>query len=474
MTKKSHSMWKFLALAMPLILGTAGFFMAGEKVLDAMFISACLYGMEYQDPPANILVEIARWTAPLATAGGVVMLFASVRKAAGNYLRYVKGGSVAVYGPDEEKEELLRQLGGRGIDGGESFVRAERYILMGDDEENLNFYSQNQEALVGHITCLKCSSLRVQESINSDVRLLCPEETAARLFWKEHCLYNTSVQAGHQMKIVFLGFGKLGEELLMRGLQDNIFDPAQRIEYHIFGDGRAFLAVHHQISMIEDPVVFHTELWYDQLPLIEEAHMVVVLTQEGQLALVRDLLLAACRKKIHVFASGDTGLEFLYGKERLIPFFWERETRLLQNIWGDKLFERAKKINLRYAVLNSGAQDTEEAKEAEWKNLDAFTRYSNISAADYHEIQLKMLKAMGQPEDPDLLPAKYLELLSELEHNRWCRYHYLNNWQYGIPGNGKTKDPAKRIHKDLVPYGKLTDQERNKDRENIRILLSVK
>ena len=33
------------------------------------------------------------------------------------------------------------------------------------------------------------------------------------------------------MRIVFLGFGVLGEELLSCALQDNIFHPDQKIEY---------------------------------------------------------------------------------------------------------------------------------------------------------------------------------------------------------------------------------------------------
>lgn len=83
-------------------------------------------------------------------------------------------------------------------------------------------------------------SLRAQENADPDVRVVCPEETKARLFWKKHCLYDMSLRRGHQMKLVFVGFGRLGEEALLQGLQNNIFDPEQRIEYHIFGDGDGF------------------------------------------------------------------------------------------------------------------------------------------------------------------------------------------------------------------------------------------
>ena len=63
-----------------------------------------------------------------------------------------------------------------------------------------------------------------------------------------------------------------------------------------------------------------------------------------------------------------------------------------------------------------------------------------------------------------------LDKLAEIEHIRWCRYHYLNNWSYGMPDNGKTKDAQRRIHSSLRPYPVLPPQEQEKDRENVRLL----
>ena len=162
------------------------------------------------------------------------------------------------------------------------------------------------------------------------------------------------------------------------------------------------------------------------------------------------------------------------GKERLSLFCWKQEAQKPDRIFGDQLLGRAKKINLRYANIYSGVPENDEKKEEEWRALDAFTRYSNVSAADYHEIQLKILKAIGEPAEVEKLSPKSLELLAELEHIRWCRYHYLNNWRYGVPDNGKAKDKTRRIHADLVPYESLTDSEKEKDRENIRVMLSIR
>ena len=97
----------------------------------------------------------------------------------------------------------------------------------------------------------------------------------------------------------------------------------------------------------------------------------------------------------------------------------------------------------------------------------------NISTADYHEIRRHMIRRMGGQPDGKGLTEEQWELLAELEHMRWCRYHWLNNWRCGIPADGKAKDPARRIHADLIPYDQLTEAEKEKDRSTIRVLLGL-
>lgn len=476
MEKKTYAkIGKASLFFVPLAFGLMGFFVvARQSFTDSLFLSISLYMMNYQDTPPNFWIELGRWTAPLASASGILLAFSVLRKRLRDYWCYRSGQSIAVYGPESEKQELLARLGRDGIDGGERLVRAQRYILLGSEEENLAFYTEHSHALAHRMVFLCSRTLPAQSVSAANLRLFCPEETAARLFWKTCDMYRLSESCHHQLQIVFVGFGRLGEELLKYGLQDNIFSPRQRIEYHIFGEGAAFRAVHRELAEIGDPIHFHGMPWYEELSMLEQAQMVIVLEQENQLSLLQSLLLATRRMKIHVFTAESTGVELLAGRERLVSFSWRREVLTPERILEDGLFERAKRINLRYASLYGGATENEETKEAEWQKLDAFTRYSNISSADYHEVRLEMLKAMGQPADPRQIPADCLELLAQLEHIRWCRYHFLNNWRQGALPAGQRKDAGQRIHTDLVPYESLSEGEKEKDRETIRVLLSVK
>lgn len=463
---KLKRIYRPILILIPFLLGLIGFLMAGETVLQAVYNCICLYGMGHKELPPNALIEVARWLAPLATAGSVVLVVRTLRRACRGIVARCTGRSVAVYGPAAEKDALLKELGIRGIGMDQRPVKAHSYILLGEETENLEFYRWHEKLLEEKDVYLKCSSLPAQSTGKSNLHLFCPEETAARFFWKAHCPCELSERNGHRMKIVLLGFGKLGRELIVTGLQNNIFHPDQHIEYHVFGEEKGFRKLYHRLSEISDPVIFHEELWMERLPLIEEAQMVIVAQQEEQLSLLRELTLALPGKRIHVLADQPDGVKMMDGQNPLVCFDWKRETMQLEHIVGTRLHLYAKRVNLRYAHLYQQVEETAENRELEWNKLDAFTRYSNISTADYHDVRLRMLKG----EAPD---KEQMELLAELEHIRWCRYHFLNNWKWGVPENGGNKDLKKRIHRLLIPYNELDETEKEKDRENIRMMLAL-
>jgi hypothetical protein len=57
----------------------------------------------------------------------------------------------------------------------------------------------------------------------------------------------------------------------------------------------------------------------------------------------------------------------------------------------------------------------------------------------------------------------HIELLAEAEHNSWMKQRLNADWEYG-----EIRDDEKRIHPDLIPYHKLANKEKEKDRDSIR------
>lgn len=462
---------------LPFCLGVAGFLSSKASFLDAMFKSIGLYLLNYSDTPPNILIELARWTAPLATASGILLVLSKVEKRIQNYILYRRGNSIAVYGPQPYRQELINQLGKRGIDGGdygtnEPMVLAQDYLLLGEQKDTIRFYTENRQNLMGHTVYLQAELPALSVS-DAKLRLFCPEETTARLYWKQRDVYEISTQHQHHIKIVFVGFGILGQQLLTYALLDNLFDPNQVIEYHIFGDSSGkFTATHPELDQISDPVFFHTEQWYENIALLEKANLVLVCEQNDQFNLVQSMISVLTVPEIDVFTADDVTFDLLDDNNRLRAFPWQQIVWDPDNIFSSTMFAQAMELNLHYAHIYSGVIENAANREAEWAKLNGFTRYSNVSAADYHDVRLHMMKKLGWPEDAHQLTSEQLELLSELEHIRWCRYHQLNNWKYGTPENGSRKDPVKRLHMDLIPYGELTEAAKQKDRENILLLLS--
>ena len=472
--KQTNKLLKYLVFLAPLLCGTIGFCVfEHESLLNSVFTTITMYVLNYGDTPPNFLVETARWTAPLVSAYSVLLAASALRERLKNRIRSRRADAVAVYGPEEYRIPMLHALGSLGVAGGGTPAGTRRHILLWEESENLRFYDQNREDFAGKNVYLKCRSIPTQAAAGVNLHVFCPEETAARLFWKGNCLYEESCACGHQMQIILIGFGKLGSELLTSALQNNIFSPDQRIEYHIFGGDPSYLKIHHMLDKVQDPILFHEEPWQDCLPLLEEAERIIVLQQGAQTELLSQLLLAVKTPRIDLFPANETGIDIMDGKERIRCFPWRELAYRPENILSEELYRLAKAVNLRYAHLYAGVPETEENLNAEWEKLDTFTRYSNISSADYHEIRLKMLKAMGEPDDPDRMTDGCMELLAELEHMRWCRYHWLNNWTCGIPENGKNKDTARRIHIDLMPYDRLPDKEKQKDRDTVRLLLEL-
>jgi hypothetical protein len=56
-----------------------------------------------------------------------------------------------------------------------------------------------------------------------------------------------------------------------------------------------------------------------------------------------------------------------------------------------------------------------------------------------------------------------LERLAEAEHDGWMEHRTRNGWRWAA-----TRDDARKLHPDMLPYGKLPEREKGKDRNTIR------
>lgn len=149
---------------------------------------------------------------------------------------------------------------------------------------------------------------------------------------------------------------------------------------------------------------------------------------------------------------------------------------LLRRETIERLLDRAGErmaIRLHAAYLGRAAElGVTSARVLEaWERLPENIREANRAAAAHLPI---LLAAVGHgPSDFDAealskLSEADLERLAQLEHRRWCADRINHGWSYA-----PSRDDARRLHPCLVPWEALSEPERQKDRNGVRVVLEA-
>lgn len=428
----------------PFVLGSVGYIIEGNRVTDSLYAGFSLYFTSIVLDSYNIWIEIARWTAPLATATAILRIF---EKAGRNILWRLQsrlGDSVAVY--TDADIRIVFDNKTRVFYAGRNIKQtAKSHIIMLDsDTESLKFYEGNKDKLRSgsvYIGLREIDCGLVKEK--REVHFFDVNGAVSRLLWEHAALWEKQKE---RMSVVIWGRGHLGENILCYGLLTNIYSEKQKITYHIIGNN-SFEIKHPQMPLMNrDEIIFHTKEDSDSWEVVRNADIVII-AESISAALLQAIAANGRNARIYYYSqmAGDVGdcLQFT----NLIPFGRDVDIYTDENIRREKLVEEAKKQNLKYAEQYNG--------EADWNKLNGFLQWSNISSADFGHVLAGLLRQNPELDD---------DILAELEHIRWCRFHYLNYWTYGEPLDGKDKDPVRRIHKCLCPYQELSSENKSKDR----------
>lgn len=417
-------------------------------IIDAVYSSLKLYsGVTDSGIPLTAPIEIARVLALFTTLSILVKVLNKIMSLAQWFmLKLMK--PMVIYGDSDYADCVFESLDkSRRIRGGEELIRgASRYLLMfSDDTRNLKFYNKYYEYLKDKNVCIMLDNISRQNIENTKLTLFSPAENSARQYWRSYPVEKSE-------KIAFIGFGGVGEHLLLYGLQMNIIDPAQRFEYHIFGDAEEFRREHTELDkMAPDEIFFHGEREFEYSELSGFDRVIVCSSprEGGVIAQASKILTAVTLPAIYVYAPNGDIISNFFRKDRVVCFGSANETATIEIMFNEKTMQNARAQHEFYRQQYGGVP---------WEQLDSFKRYSNVSSSDYlFMIELLAEKGVG------------FDVLAELEHIRWCRYHYLNNWKYG-----KERDDIKRLHPDLVPFAELSGDEIKKDIEAIESKFGIK
>ena len=194
--KKAPLITKLIILFLPMAVGAFGFIIvAHQPVVDSLYHCLIMYVLNYGGDPPNFF----RGTRPLDRAlrdcRQCHFRRFSFRQRLSAHMKYLFSESVAVYGPEADGSAVLSQLGKSGIAAETQFLKAKTYLLLDSEENNFAFFQAHKDALSHARVYLKCSSTHGQAASSSNLHFFCPEETAARVFWKQHDIYDLSLSA---------------------------------------------------------------------------------------------------------------------------------------------------------------------------------------------------------------------------------------------------------------------------------------
>lgn len=431
----------------PLIIGTVGYLVSGEMITNALYDGIALYSMGQNSDAYNGYIEFARWTAPLVTATAFLCILKSIwDKVCWRISLFCKSDSVAVY--SDEDVRIKFEKGTKAIYPRTDYKGyAKSHIIMfSTDQKSLKFYEEHREQLKKKDVYIGLKNLElglIHEV--SDVTLFDINGSISRVLWKTIALWKTNKE---KLDVVIYGSNSLAQEILSTGLQLNLFSPNQHVQYHLISDNHLFQVKHQDIKLMNSDEIYYYETNDERIWNAISSADVVIVAEQIPIDLLQTITVRARENSVYYYSpeAGDAAGYIEFGK--LIPFGRDSDIFTDKNIRRQELIKQAVILNEQYADKNNA--------ENIWNNLPGFIKASNISSADYGEVVASLSEKVSDEE------------LAELEHIRWCRFHYLNYWRYGIPENGKNKDNERRIHKDLVAYAQLDEEEKAKDVETIK------
>ena len=448
--KKEHLILglRLALFLLPFVIGFFGFIIVqGESPLWAVYHSIRLYTFNTDISDLNVLIEIARWLAPVAMCTTLIMLARSLCTRLKNRFRSFSKNSVSVYGDNPDAQLLIKELGRRGISGNLSNPLPSRYhiLITHDNAAAAEFYSRFADDLPEKSRIFVCldgiSPMSLQQK---RITAFSIEENSASVYWRRF-------PAVPGERIALLGNVRMLDTMLCKALLVNIYSEKQHIEYHFWGSDGAFLTsrvmAQSAADLASDILVEHTGSFYKDIDFLNNMDRVILCMEEEQnLVAVSKIKELCCKPKIYIYSRNTTAVSSFF--ENSVTCFGEAESVISPEIiMHERLTENAKKVNAHYREKYGGS---------EWEDLSVFLRQSNISAAEFFPV-LKKLYNQGVSFDE----------LTRLEHIRWCRFHFLNNWRYSTK-----RDDKMRLHPCLLPFDNLTKEEQLKDTENVRLALT--
>jgi RyR domain len=133
----------------------------------------------------------------------------------------------------------------------------------------------------------------------------------------------------------------------------------------------------------------------------------------------------------------------------------------------EKRHSIAQAIHQKYLQDQQGKKPPDDAAMNPWERLSESLKESNRQQADHIIEKLRRIACDirlpgSNPPVPFAFKPEEVEILAEMEHDRWVAERLLEGWRIG------PRDPERKISPYLVAWNKLEDDIKDYDRQAVR------
>jgi len=342
------------------------------------------------------------------------------------------------------------------------------------------------------------------KSIRGEVKLFNINELAAKYIFRNYPPDYFRPVTGLDdppVKVVFLGYSKVGEELLKLCMKNCHYINRKKTIIYLFSPEAELIrarmkSVFRNVEILLDVRIFD----------INPHHLTHKLLAENEIWMID--VIYVCSEEDQFQASYASRARELFGGTVPVirPFyqsrFWSTEEKsvspftfnildkvsVTDDILNESLDKKAMAFHNRWlkraisnylGKLESCLANGSEIKEPKptmlpWHMLSEETREDNRSVVDFISTKLRTVNQLpkytaGDKEEGKEINFDFLadeikvEQLAEMEHRRWMATQLLNGWE-----PGKDRDPLARQHESLKDYELLDEGTKDYDRQQIR------
>lgn len=339
--------------------------------------------------------------------------------------------------------------------------------LKGSNHPTVIFTGENAEGRLSRMVIpenadIVCQTSHIPEQICDRQRYFDRNELCAATYWQHNPLGRT------EKTVLLVGFGRLGRKLLEYALENCVFSPIRRTEYHVFGENPDFLLDHPYLNQsvsvgvhsdTSDSLYLHTDSWNASMELLMQADRIIFCNDNeqeniAQYRRLRTYFPVQC--KLALYSTGCIS-------DNLPAFGTDAEIYSPELVLRAGLERMAREINESYRAGCGGNAPS-------WEELSAFLRRSNYASAQHMWEKLRFLLdddtlTEFTPEQLQQGYNRFLELREaqpdlcrHIEHERWTRFHAMYNWHYAPVRRNEMRE-----HPLMVPFDALSEPEQAKD-----------